>query len=416
MRSFFWIVLALLLTPTLSAQQEPTGWRGPHRDGIYPEQNLLTSWPAGGPKLIWKYDKLGLGFASAAVTDTRIFTAGVTDSIGNLFCFDSNGSLLWKKPLGRDFMGEYSGTYSTPVISGDMGYVVNGLGVLYCFSAVNGGVIWSKDLIKEYNGPKTTVGFLDNLIVDGDIVYCAPGGAARNIVALNRRNGSLVWASSGEQEICGYGSPTLADFKGRKYYVYQDSCSIVALNTTDGTVAWRYKRSSETTVGTPLFHDGYLLTLNGGGSILLKLADGNTQPQVAWTNPDFFPLQGDPVLIGNRLYGKSKGKKYLCVDWLTGRTIGSIPTNTMVVTSIASDGLIYYYDIDGNFSLLKPVESGVETVGSFKIHGGTKYHCSHPVIKNGKLYVRHDSSLFVYNISKMESKQTGVTASELGVD
>lgn len=416
MKALLWIAAALMVVPSLVAQQEPTGWRGPNRDGTYPDKNLLTQWPAGGPKLAWTYDKLGPGYASAAVTGTRIFTTGMIDSTGHIFCFDLNGTLLWRKPLGRDYVGEYSGTYSTPVITGDMGYVVNGFGVLYCFSASHGGVIWSKDLIKEYNGPKNTNGFLDNLIVDGDILYCAPGGATRNIVALNRKTGSLVWASSGEQEVKGFGSPTLANVNGRKYYVYQDAGSILALNTTDGTVAWRYKRNSETTVGTPLFHDGYLFTLNEEGSILLKLADGNTRPQVAWTHSDFFPLEGDPVLIGNRLYGKSKGKKYLCVDWLTGRTIGSIPTNSMVVTSIAADGLIYFYDIDGNFSLLKPVESGVETIGSFKIPGGTKYHCSHPVIKDGRLYVRHDNSLFVYHISKMESNQAGVSATVIGVD
>lgn len=320
------------------AQSDFSQWRGPDRDGFFPGSNLLTSWPANGPKLLWKYDHLGPGFSSPAVTDHRIYTAGAVDSTCNIFCFDQNGSLLWEKPLGRDFMGEYPGTYSTPVISGDLGYVTTSLGSLYCFSASNGSVVWSKDLIKEYNGTPVKAGFLDNLIVDGDILYCAPGGAGKNIVALNRRSGALIWASKGEREISGYGSPILIDHKGKKLYVYQDAGSILALNAADGTLVWRHPRNSETTVGTPL----------------------------------------------------------------TGRTIGSIPTKAMVVTSIAADGLIYAYDIDGAFSLLKPVDSGLETVGSFAVNGGTKYHCSHPVISDGKLCIRHDNSLFVYDIAENE--------------
>ncbi|MFA6129240.1 MAG: PQQ-binding-like beta-propeller repeat protein [Bacteroidales bacterium] len=397
-----WMLIApaILFSPAINQPEDLAQWRGPERNGTYPEKNLLTSWPERGPQLLWSYDGLGSGFSSAVVTSDRVHTTGTIDSISYVFCFDINGALAWKKPLGPDFMGEYPGIYSTPVISGEMGYVVTSLGVLYCFSSVNGDILWSKDLIKEFNGPKKTSGFLDNLIVDGDVLYCAPGGAGKNIVALNRRNGSLIWASSGEQEITGYGSPILVNHKGRKYYIYQDAGSILALNAADGTPAWRHPRTSPTTVGTPLYHNGYLFTLNEQGSILLKLAEGNTPPEIVWTHPDFFPLEGDPVLIGSRLYGKSQGKKYYSVDWLTGQTIGSIPVKSMVVTTVAADGLIFAYDIDGIFSLIKPVESGLQTVGSFKVEGGTKFHCSHPAIKNGRLYIRHDNSLFVYNISK----------------
>jgi len=394
------IALTLLSICHSFAQSEFSQWRGPQRDGTYPEVNLLESWPSGGPRLLWKYDRLGVGYSSVAATGSRVFTVGTIDSISHLFCFDPKGALLWKTRLGLDFMGEYSGTYSTPVISAEMGYVVNGLGVLYCFSSSNGQIIWSKDLIREFKGIKITSGFLDNLIVDGDLIICAPGGAERNIVALKRASGALVWESKGTAEVSGFSSPVLADHKGQKYYIYQDTSSILALNVADGTLAWKHPRGCGTLVGTLFFHDGFLFNLTENGSVLLKLADGHNPPVVAWSHPEFFPLQGDPVLVGNRLYGKSKGKKYLSIDWTTGRTIGSIPTKAMVVTSVAADGLIYVYDIDGIISLFKPVESGMETMGSFKVEGGSKYHCSHPVISGGKLYIRHDNSLFVYDVSK----------------
>ncbi|TAJ11609.1 hypothetical protein DMA11_16270 [Marinilabiliaceae bacterium JC017] len=46
--------------------------QGPHRNGIYPETNLLKQWPDSGPGLLWQYSDLGLRYASAAVTSQII--------------------------------------------------------------------------------------------------------------------------------------------------------------------------------------------------------------------------------------------------------------------------------------------------------------------------------------------------------
>ena len=78
------------------SQQEISQWRGPNRNGVYPEKNLLTKWPDGGPKLLWKFEELGKGYSSAAVTSTRLYTAGSIDSTLYIFSFDLSGKLLWK--------------------------------------------------------------------------------------------------------------------------------------------------------------------------------------------------------------------------------------------------------------------------------------------------------------------------------
>ena len=395
------LLFALLSTVTLFSQSDFSQWRGPNRDGHYPESNLLSTWGSGAPPLLWKFNDLGAGYASASVADGHVVTVGTSpDSVAHVYCFDLKGALQWKTKLGRDFMGEYSGTYSTPVLCKGRGYITTGLGVLYCFSLESGSIIWSQDLIKTFNGPEPKSGYLDNLVIHENLVICAPGGSSNNIVALDQLTGKLVWQSGGQSEVGGFGSPALISFNGQKLYVYQDATSIIALNPADGKVVWKYERGCGTAVGTLFHRDGFLFYLAEGSSVMLKLSSDGRPPQIAWTSTDFFPLQGDPVLIGNRLYGKGRGKKFVGIDWKTGQTIVSIPTQSMVVTSITADGKIYYYDIDGSFQLIQPTDSGLETVGSFKVHGGTKYHCSHPVISGGVLYIRHDNSLFAYKISK----------------
>jgi outer membrane protein assembly factor BamB len=393
------IVIALLSVPFCFSQNDFSQWRGPNRNGIYPEKNLLTEWPEGGPELLWKYDQLGSGFSSVAATTNRVFATGTIDSITYVFSFDPKGTLLWKKPLGPDWMGEWPGIYSSPVISKGYGFVVNSLGVLYCFSTENGSICWSKDLFREFDGRQITGGFLDNLILDGDTLFCAPGGAVNNIVALSQRTGKLIWKSKGDTTVTGYGSPILIRDRDKKLYVYQDANSIRALNTTNGQLDWKYSRKAPTP-NTPLYRGGQLFALDEQGSFMLRLAGKDAGVQLSWKNPDFFSFQGDAVLINDQIFGKGKGKKFCCIDWLTGQEIYSTPIKAMVVMVIAADGLLYCYDFNGTVTLLKPLGDRFETRGSFAIPGGIVEHCSHPVIQDGKLYIRHDNSLFVYNISK----------------
>jgi outer membrane protein assembly factor BamB len=397
-QSILTILLACLSLSLMVDKSDFSQWRGPNRDGVYPESNLLDRWPAAGPTLIWKYEGLGAGFSSAAVTSNRVYSTGMTDSITSLFCFDLKGRLQWKNRLGPDYTGEYSGTYSTSLIYNGLGYTVNSLGVLYCFNTSDGKIAWTKNLVRVFDGNKSRDGFLDNLIVDGNTIFCGPGGYNRNIVALDRLTGELIWESRGEHSVVGFGSPILADMKNRKLYIYQDSNSIRALDTRDGRLAWKFIRRADTSPGTPVYRNGCILTIDEQGTVMIRMNEKGTEVQEVWRNPDFFPLQGDAVVIGDRIYGKGRVKKFCCVDWNTGKELYSMPFKSMIATVISADGMIYCYDFEGNIYLIKPLEDHFETVGTFHINGGKKEHCSHPVIRDGVLYVRHDSSLFAFNL------------------
>ena len=54
------VAFACILCGTASAQT-PYGWRGPERNGVYPESGLLKEWPAEGPQLLWETMDAGKG-------------------------------------------------------------------------------------------------------------------------------------------------------------------------------------------------------------------------------------------------------------------------------------------------------------------------------------------------------------------
>jgi len=404
MKQLIFVFVAFAFFTQCNSKQEIAQWRGPERNGIYPEKNLLTQWPDGGPKLLWKYDSLGFGYSSAVVTSNKVYTIGTVDSISYVFTFDTAGKLLWKKPLGKDWMVNWPGMRSTPIIYNGLGYVLNGYGVIYCFDANNGEVIWSKDIVKEFKTILPKFGLCENLVVEGDKLFCTPASTEATVVALNRKTGDLIWKNQGTNDSTSYCTPILIEVGGKKFFINQTKQGLISTNAETGELVWRYSFKGFPISHTPIFRNGYLFTVDvwKAGSVMLKISDDGLKYTEVWRNLKFDPQQGDVVVLNDRMYGAGdEGKKFMCVDWNTGKEIYSDSTKADVTNVISAENLLYIYELRGGaVKLLKPTEKGFEKLGSFIVKGGTaQLHCSHPVIKDGRLYIRHDNSLFVYDIA-----------------
>ena len=79
-----------------SFAQEILEWRGADRSGMYKESNLLKSWPANGPAVLWETKDLGNGYGSPSITKKNIFIEGEIDTVNYLFSLDLSGKILRK--------------------------------------------------------------------------------------------------------------------------------------------------------------------------------------------------------------------------------------------------------------------------------------------------------------------------------
>src|SRR5438105_3636995 len=70
------VVPFVLLSSLLVSGADWPQWRGPNRDGISSETGLATSWPQGGPPVVWKATGLGVGYSSFAIAKGRMYTQG----------------------------------------------------------------------------------------------------------------------------------------------------------------------------------------------------------------------------------------------------------------------------------------------------------------------------------------------------
>jgi outer membrane protein assembly factor BamB len=363
---------------------------------------LLKKWPETGPKLLWHFEGLGEGHASAAVTNDRVYTAGTIEGIGYLFCFDLNGNLLWKVPYGEEWTESWPGVRSTPLVHDGKIYQFSGLGKMVCRRSDNGAFIWSVDLLKEYQGPNIKWGVTENLLIDGNKLFCTVGGPEANVIALDPNTGKLLWKSSGKGEQSAYGSPALIKLEKKHILVTQTANSILGIDTENGKLLWSHDQPNKYSVhaNTPLYHQGYLYCVSGygKGGVMLKVAEDGNSVHELWRNTNIDNRMGGFVLVNGKIFGSDdSGKAWYCLDWKTGTNMYSEKI-TGRGNIIFADNMLYLYGDNGEVVLAEPLANSFKKISAFQVPYGADQHWAHLVIGHGSLFVRHGTSLMVYNL------------------
>lgn len=402
---------------SLDKEQKVFEWRGENRSGIYNETGLLKEWPDDGPELIWEYAGIGNGYGSPVFTSDNMYILGEIDSMAYLFAFDLTGNLIWKKDFGKEWIENYGGSRSTPTVVDDLIYVTTGLGNLGCFDRISGEKLWSVDMINDLHGTKSLFGYSESVIIEDEKVFCTPGGEDTNLVALNRFTGDVIWISKGKGEHQAYNSPQIIKLAARNVLVNFTTYELMGHDTKTGELLWVHNQNyirpenrrpdnDEVYGNTVIYEDGFIYYTStpagtdvGNGGVKLALAkDGKSIIEV-WRNRDFDSYIGGIVKIGDHLYGCGTVKRgFKCINATTGEIENVLKIGNGVV--IAADGMLYYYNFGGEVLLITPDSKNMEVVSKFRIKKGDKEHFAHPVINNGKLYVRHGNVIQAFNIKE----------------
>jgi outer membrane protein assembly factor BamB len=412
MKNLFCLIVVLVIFSFSGFAQTTAQWRGPERNGFYPETNLLQSWPVNGPAMLWKTDMIGNGYGSPTVTADRIYITGEIDTTGYLFAFTLQGKLLWKSEYGKEWVVNYQGSRCAPTVAGDLMYVCSGLGNVACFETKSGVKKWSVDMVHDLHGRFTLFGHAESSLIDGETVFLVPGGKDTNVVAMNRFTGKIIWVCKGQGEIPGYNSPYLIKLSNRNVLVTFTAYSLLGIDARTGELLWVHSQDNipvaerkpgngDTHSNTVLYENGFIYYFAGDGNGAVKLelsADGKGITQV-WRNKTIDNYMGGFVKQGNNLYSCVSEKKQLkCLDAGTGMVTDTLKCGTGTI--ILADSMLYYYNQKGEVNLIKPGPVKLVRAGSFKVTAGTKEHFSHPVIHEGILYIRHGNVMMAYDIRK----------------
>lgn len=408
------LALVILIQPGLS--QSVAQFRGPDRNGVFPETGLLKSWPEAGPELLWSLEDLDRGFASVAVTNNAIYMAGLEGREEFLTVLDLKGQILWRIRYGFGVRQTHRDTRCTPTVMGDRIYLMSGRGEVVCVSNRERKILWSVPALEKFKGEFWQWEIAESPLIVGDKVIYTPGGNLTSMVALDVATGETKWQTESLKTPSAFVSPILCEFEGKKIIVGVLTDHIIGVDATNGNILWQVKYhdietptfhdwAPKNNCVTPLYEDGHLFVTSGYDhvGVMFKLVNGGNDVEQVWINKDLDNHHGQVVKVGNYIYGSNwidnPIGNWCCVDWKSGKTMYETKWENKGSVSVA-DGLMYCYEEKrGNLALVRPTPEKFDIISSFRITLGSGPHWTQPVIKNGVLYIRHGDALMAFKVT-----------------
>jgi outer membrane protein assembly factor BamB len=426
------VLAAGLLAVTARADDWPQ-FRGPNRDGVSKETGLLKKWPKEGPKLAWTWKHAGTGYAGPAIVGDRLYMAGARGADEYVYALDLTQNPpkeLWAVKIGPKVTEKRNnwneGPIITPTVEGGLVFALGGGGELVCADAAAGTEKWRRSLVKDLNGdvynyndslPKPLGwGFACAPLVDGDKLICVPGGKDGTLAALNKADGKVLWRSKELTDVATYASPVLATIGGTKQYLQLTNQGVAAVDG-EGKLLWYYKREEpfQDILGSSPLVKGDHVFISGGGDgggcdlIEVKKAGGQFTATKVYHKKDLANYHGGLVLVGDCVYGSSGPPfaKWVCMDFKTGDVKWSADNRRLGKGAVtAADGYLYCVGEATDLVVHTPASptQKLTIAESFKLPEVSKLRKSsgklwtHPVIANGKLYLRDQELLFCYEV------------------
>jgi len=395
------------------------GFHGPNRDNICRETGLNTDWTGNPPALLWKIEGLGMGYSGISIADGKIFTMGDRKGVdGNTAQFVLAYDLATQKELwaAQAGPGHKDGPRSTPTIDGELLYAIGTEGDLICLETASGKERWRKSLTNDFGGQMMSGWkFSESALVDGPRLVCTPGGSEATLVSIDKKTGAFIWKCAvpalGEKgkDGAGYASAVVAEIDGIRQYIQLIGRGLVGVEAETGKFLWGYNGIANTTanISNPVVRGQYVFTTTNynSGSALLRISRvGETfhvQELYALSGREFENHHGGIVCIGNYVYGghgNSRGEPK-CVDVTTGKILwkGKAPERGSAAVLYADGHLVFRYD-RGMVALIEATPEKFRLKGTFQPLTGEGPAWAHPVILDGKLYLRHGDLLACYDV------------------
>lgn len=408
------LAISIIVLMGLQLGAQDVQWRGPNRDGLYPDSMLLKEWPEEGPEVLFTAEGMGRGYSSAVATSDRIFVTGIQDSIEYLTAMDLEGNIIWQKPYGKAWNQSFPESRTTPTVEENRIYVLTGMDNMVCFHANTGEKIWSVDMHETYKSQWDMFGVSESVLLVGDKIVTAPCGESTTVIALDKKTGELIWKSESIGAKRGNMSPQLIEHSGKEYVLAATQTHMLGVDPENGSILWDYhynildslQQNRTILTNTPTYLDSCLWISNGWDveSVMLEIApDGNSVSEKfkdrTFDNQNHGVVLVDGFLYGSNFTDRNEGK-WVCMNWDTGEIvwIGDFHNKGPI---IYADGMLYCYEEKrGNMALVKATPKKFEVVSSFRITSGSGPHWARPSIFNQMLLVRHGDVLIAYDIKK----------------
>lgn len=380
---------------------------GVQRDGIYRGVPLADSWPATGPRVIWKR-AVGAGLSGPVVADGKLILFHRVKAEEVVEAFDAaSGTPLWRYAYPttyRDDFGFDEGPRAVPVVAGGIVYTFGAQGQLHAVGLADGKKRWSEDTAKRFNVSKGYFGAAGSPLVEDGRVIANIGGKGAGIVAFEAGTGRVLWTATDDE--ASYSSGVGATIGGRRLAIFLTRAGIVGLEPATGALVfrrpWRARYAASVNAASPLvIGDRLFVSAEYGPGAGLLRVDGANLVDV-WTNGDALTTHyATAVLADGVLYGyhgrQEFGPALRAVDLNTGKVRWS-QEQFRAGSILVAGGRLLIMREGGELILADATPDAFRPRARAQILPAVVR--AFPALANGVFYVRNEDTLVALDLRK----------------
>lgn len=380
-------------------------WRGPKRDGISQDTNLLKKWPGDGPKLLWRIP-LGTGYSCVAVAGNKAYTMFDDGDDEFAICVDAkSGQERWRfRTDKRYYNAQGGGSRVTPLIDGNLAYFIGGHARMYALDKESGTVVWQRDIITEFGGTLREFGYTSNPVILGELLVVEGCGAAnRSFIAFEKNSGDLVWSSQTEPP--GYSSPIVVEIDGVRQVIFFAGTRIAALSPKNGDLLWSYPWPSDfnENVATPLYLSANTIFFSSGhpkgkGAAVLRIDTyGNDfMVKTLWKSNVMQNHFSTAIFYNGFIFGMDQ-TILKCIKASNGEELWR-KSGFGEGALILADGKLIVLGSRGRLALVHATPEGYREISSARVLRGRSL--TPPALAYGKLYLRNEREMICLDLKK----------------
>lgn len=436
-----WIAVLLVTTAVAAAEPKSNqtsladqaiaatdwpGFLGPHRNGKSDEHGLKTTWPAGGPPVVWQ-TPIGTGYSAPAISDGKLFHFARFGDAARLTCIDAaKGDKLWDCEYATDYsdmLGYNNGPRATPVVDGQFVFTFGAEGVLQCINVDSGKMVWRLDTTREFNVVKNFFGVGSSPLVWRDLLMVNVGGSPPGgptdlyaahgpiessgsaVVAFDKSTGKVRWQTG--DDFASYASPVVGRIADRDVVYMFARGGLLAIDpekgTTLATFPWRAKKLESVNASSPVVvgNEAFISETYELGSALVRFT-GSSFDEV-WTDRGRrrdqamalhwnTPIEHEGYLYGSSGYHAPEAE-LRCVEWKTGKVMWSEPgmgrSSLLLV-----DGVLVCLSEDGALRLVQATPERYQEIQHWELIDDKGHPLlaspawAAPALANGLLYIQ----------------------------
>jgi outer membrane protein assembly factor BamB len=395
--------------PTKSQGVAWTQWGGPHRNFQTDASGLKDTWPATGPRVVWKRP-LGEGYSAPVVENGIVYTMYGKPREEVVIALNAeNGATLWEQRNPMTFESDAAremgnGPYTSPLIAGDRLITTGVAGRLQCFDKKSGKVLWTQELWTTHGGTRTMYGYSSSPIAFRDTVIVPVGAAGKSLMAFRRADGSVAWGKNDFGNV--YSSPILINVGGLEQLAVVMDGAVIAVNPHNGDLQWQvpFKADYSIAVATPVWGPDNLMFVsaeyNAGAKVIELQRSGNsTTAKELWNSNRLRLHHGNAMRIGDAIYFSSGGKGTQAILSAVEARTGKIYWQERSIekaTFVWADKKLITLDQDGALMIGYPTPQGFKIAAKAPLL--SKIAWTPPVLVGTRLYIRDRKDMMAVDL------------------